>query len=801
MRNTKLLVSLFFFLFLQSFASFTEKREIQLADNKDSRKVDTTTKVTLQTIMNSTTLDEWLLYATKYPNTLAKGDKAKIEIKIKELCRSFLQLSQLVNSNPSYVSKNSLEVMGMELVKSINDIPGFVAIFPNSQLVDTYIESKAKALKKDEKLLAIGAVPKSPSIAIFKRELIDNAKTLNECIELVKVCGDCRDELAGKCVGQLVNSNDYRRFLNYFGNTKYAAQVTTIYNEMISKRAENLGDNINTEYPDFGPVISPDGSTMYFSRNYTPDGYGGEDIYVSKIDSFGEWSKAVNIRSPLNNSEHNGVYSVSQDGQELFLHNDYEESSNNPSITRFDGRGWAFPATQKIPNLKSKGKYHNGSLSIDGKYLLMSVKRDDSYGGRFLFWKSGGNDIYVMIKDTNGNWSEPKNLGSVINTEEEEGSVFLAADGQTIYFSSAGHSGYGEQDMFMSRRLDDSWTNWTTPLNLGRTINSSGQDDFYVIPAKGDFIYFSSDRDGYGKDDIFRIGLPMEMRPKPVAVIKGSVLNKKDNTPVLAKVNYEDLETGIQLGSVNTNPATGEYQIILVSGKKYGITPIPITEIRIESTMNSDAKAGSGESFEIGSMNKERISKENSSGKSGNTNKINNSSSINSTIVIQNNVSVEGISDNDSKVSNTNKNYPKLFAESQNIDLTDLKEYTVIEQKLVVVPVESGQTMSLNNLFFETASWVLKKESSLELNRVVKILTENPSIKIEIGGHTDDKGSDETNKALSEKRAFEVYSYLISKSISKERLIYVGYGESKPKVPNTTESNRATNRRVELKIR
>jgi outer membrane protein OmpA-like peptidoglycan-associated protein len=353
----------------------------------------------------------------------------------------------------------------------------------------------------------------------------------------------------------------------------------------------------------------------------------------------------------------------------------------------------------------------------------------------------------------------------------------------------------------MSRRLDDTWTNWTTPLNLGRTINSSGDDNFYVIPAKGDFIYFSSDRDGYGKDDIFRIGLPMEMRPKPVAVIKGSVLNKKDNTPVLAKVNYEDLETGIQLGSVNTNPATGEYQIILVSGKKYGITPIPITEMSIESTMSGNAKSGSGESFESASMNKERISKENTSGKSGNTNKINNGNIINSTTVIQSNVSLEGISDNDLKVSNTNKNYPKLFAESQNIDLTDLKEYTVIEQKLLVVPVESGQTISLNNLFFETASWVLKKESSIELNRVVKILTENPSIKIEIGGHTDDKGSDETNKTLSEKRAFEVYSYLITKSISKERLIYVGYGESKPKVPNTTESNRATNRRVELKIR
>ncbi len=800
------------------YLSNSSLKESLLAYSKTERKVDTSVKVTLQIVMNSTTMDEWLAYTSKNPNVLAKGEKAKIEKKLRELCVNLMQLSQLVNTNPTYINISTMESMGIELVKNVNDIPRFAAIFPNSKLLDAYIESKAKTMTREEKNLVIGAVPKSSSINAFRRELVDNAKTLDECIEAAKICLDCREELASKCVNQLETSSDHRRFLNLFGGTQYGDRVTTKYNEMTAKRAENLGENINTEYPDFGPVISPDGSTMYFSRNYTPDGYGGEDIYVSKLDAHGEWTKAVNVRTPLNNSEHNGVYSVSQDGLQLFLHNDYESRGNNPSITQFQRDGWSYPETQVIPNLQAKGGYHNGSLSIDGKYLLMSVKRDDSYGGKFLFWKTGGNDIYVIMRDSLGQWMEPKNLGPIINTEEEEGSVFLAADGQTIYFSSAGHGGYGGQDMFMSRRLDDTWTNWTKPLNLGSTINSYGDDDFYVIPAKGDFIYFSSDRDGFGKDDIFRIGLPIEMRPKPVAVIKGSIINKKDNKPVFAKVVYEDLESGTQLGSVNTNPTTGEYQIILVSGKKYGITPTMVTEITTEiisetfvdisvvtSYGGSTDNPGNNSGILVGSE-KEQVSRTNSgvstNGNSSNMASFDNNSSGRSNVAMNTNGSLAGGGNLGSTKSGTSgSGTSKLFSESQYIDLTDLKEYTVIEQKLVVVPIETGQTISLNNLFFETSSYVLKKESFLELNRVVNILVENPTIKIEIGGHTDDKGSDETNRVLSEKRALEVYSYLISKSIAKERLNYVGYGESKPKVPNTTESNRAANRRVELKIR
>ncbi|MFN4767794.1 MAG: OmpA family protein, partial [Ignavibacteria bacterium] len=130
-----------------------------------------------------------------------------------------------------------------------------------------------------------------------------------------------------------------------------------------------------------------------------------------------------------------------------------------------------------------------------------------------------------------------------------------------------------------------------------------------------------------------------------------------------------------------------------------------------------------------------------------------------------------------------------------------LPEYRKENQNLTLVPIETGQSITMNNLFFDTKQWTLKPESYLELNRIVKFLEQNPQVKIEIGGHTDDVGSDENNQILSAKRAYEVYQYFVSKSVTVERLLYIGYGETKPKVPNTSDYNRALNRRVELMIR
>ena len=762
--------------------------------------LDVSAKIKMQLIMNSSTLAEWLRNTSEYPDIMLKADSLEVQKKIRQLCPNLNVLAQLVNTKPAYVSMRTLELIGLDYVRthqdilayrnifpsssqeqaletiairvitnfesclkvkqmfsissqhtvldsiafslirsmndvamfkrefhyssflqtlstfalqyvvSLSDIGEYAAIFPNELLIDQIIQQREATLSRTDIIFILEKVTFSKRISVLKRRLVDISSSFDECIEASEYAKEFNEELANKCLRFLSTSSDYRRFLKYFKQTEIGRDQQFKYYELISKEAENLGDQINSEYGDYAPKISPDGETLYFIRMDHPDGYGGEDIFVSYLKEDDEWSEAVNIGTPLNNSGHNGVYSVSQDGQELFLHNQYQDRGNNPSITRIEDQVWTEPETQYIPELNSNGNYHNGSLSVDGKYLLMSVNRYDSFGG---------NDIYAILKDEFGNWQEPINLGETINTYAEEGSVFIAADGQTIYFSSAGHPGFGDQDMFMSRRLDNSWTNWSTPVNLGERINSPEKDNFYVIPAKGDFIYFSSTRDGYGKEDIYRIGLPMEMRPKPVTLVKGRVFNRKDNQSIPATVYYEDLETGEVLGSVRTNSKTGEYQIILVVGRKYGYYAVA----------------------------------------------------------------------------------DKYLSQSENMDLVHLPEYRKENQNLTLVPIETGQSITMNNLFFDTKQWTLKPESYLELNRIVKFLEQNPQVKIEIGGHTDDVGSDENNQILSAKRAYEVYQYFVSKSVTVERLLYIGYGETKPKVPNTSDYNRAMNRRVELMIR
>jgi outer membrane protein OmpA-like peptidoglycan-associated protein len=422
-----------------------------------------------------------------------------------------------------------------------------------------------------------------------------------------------------------------------------------------------------------------------------------------------EWSKATNIGAPLNNSKHNAVSGVSQDGSMLLLHNHYYDNDPGLSVSYETAEGWSTPEDIYIPDFYTNSEYHNACLSADGNNIIISCERDDSFGG---------NDLYVVHKDSSGTWTSPLNIGSAINTAAEESSVFLAADGVTAYFSSDGHEGFGGSDIYMSRRLDNSWTNWSKPLNLGDKINTVNSERYYVIPASGDYVYFSSYNNSVGQSDIFRIGLPLDKRPNPVVLVSGKVINKKTNEPVAAKIYYEDLETGERLGVVNTNPKIGIYKIILPGGRKYAF--------RAES---------------------------------------------------------EG-----------------FLPINENVDLELLQDFKKKMKDLEIVPFEKGQSLTINNIFFETGSANLKKESCFELDRLVKHMKDNPNLIIEVSGHTDNVGADDMNMDLSIRRAKAVCNYLNKNGIDRSRLRYFGFGETKPIVPNNSPANRQKNRRVEVKF-
>ncbi len=329
----------------------------------------------------------------------------------------------------------------------------------------------------------------------------------------------------------------------------------------------NLGTGINSRYDEIMPIISPDGKTLYFDRKDHPENSPGkinDDIWFSETDENGFWKLSINLGVPLNNNGHNFLSAITPDGNTALLGNVYAADgsmASGLSISEQMEEGWSFPKKMNVLNYFNRNQYSEFHMGTDGKTIIMAIERDDSYGGK---------DLYVSFKMSNGAWTEPKNLGELVNSADTEMSPFLAADGKTLYFSSMGHPGYGSNDMFMVRRQDDTWTAWTEPQNLGPAINSPSWDAYYSIPAAGDYAYFSSENHSIGKTDIFKIKLPEEIKPEPVVLLSGKVLNKETGLPVVAEISYELLSTGEEIGVAHSNPKTGEYKIVLPAGKNYG---------------------------------------------------------------------------------------------------------------------------------------------------------------------------------------------------------------------------------------
>lgn len=302
--------------------------------------------------------------------------------------------------------------------------------------------------------------------------------------------------------------------------SKIRLKVNDIDYSSIVPFPENLGKLVNSNADERLPIIAPDGKTLYFTRKQHKDNIGEEkndDIWYSKLQPDGSWGKASNIDVPLNNERHNFVVAVGQNGDLIYVQNAYKRwAKDGIAFAKLTNNTWAKPEAMKIKEMYNLSTFANYHVSPDGNVLMMAIERDDAVGDM---------DLYVSFRTNVEEWSKPKNLGKTVNSIGMESSVFLAADYKTIYFASSGHYGYGGLDIFMSKRLDDSWTNWSEPQNLGAYLNTPGNDFNYSIPASGTYAYFSSDFRGRGQSDLYRIELPKEAQPEPVTLIIGRFLN------------------------------------------------------------------------------------------------------------------------------------------------------------------------------------------------------------------------------------------------------------------------------------
>ena len=483
----------------------------------------------------------------------------------------------------------------------------------------------------------------------------------------------------------------------------------------------NAGSAVNTRETEIKPVISSDGKTLFFARQGHSKNAAGagdpQDVWSAKLQDPENqtWSEARNLGQPVNNEGPNGVASVAPDGNTILLINTYNADSTvspgGASLSTRTRTGWSTPVKLNILNYYNNSKQNvDYFLANSGKTLLMAVQRDDG---------TGDLDIYVSFLRKFGVWSKPLNLGKTINTGKADFAPFMAADEKTLYFASEGHKGYGKSDIFYSKRLDDTWQSWSKPLNLGPDVNTPDWDAYYTLSAAADHAYLVSNRYGIENSrDIFRIALVPEFKPEAVMLVTGKVLDARTNEPLQAKIIYESLVTGEELGVATTNPEDGTYTIVLPSGTSYGYL----------------AEAD---------------------------------------------------------------NY---VAVSENIDATETDTYTEVRRDLYMVPMEVGQVIKLNNIFFAQSKFYLRESSFSELNRLVKSMNKYPALEILVEGHTDNQGDSKLNLELSLDRVKEVKKYLVRKGIDPNRIATKGHGDTKPIASNAQEETRKLNRRVEFTI-
>ncbi len=364
---------------------------------------------------------------------------------------------------------------------------------------------------------------------------------------------------------------------------------------------EVLDKNVNSDVNELNPILSPDGKTLYFSRSNHPDNSGGkkdkEDIWYSELGADGKWQLAKNAGAPLNNEYPNFVSSISSttpDGKSviMLLGNKYDKNGDSKlagvSMSSNVGGNWSKPVALKIEDDYNFHEKANYFLANNRKTLLMSVQREDSRGDR---------DLYVSFMRADSSWSRPLNLGAVVNTAGEESAPFLALDDKTLYFSSNGFSGYGGTDIYVTKRLDDTWTNWSEPENLGSDINSPKEDLFFNIPANSEYAYYSrgvSDNN----TDIFRIKLPIMRSPEVWVTVRGKLVDGKTGEPIGAKIIYERLPDGTDVGIAQSDPKTGEYEIKLPAGHLYGIRAE--ADGHVSESQNIDLRNAKGDTIITG---------------------------------------------------------------------------------------------------------------------------------------------------------------------------------------------------------
>jgi outer membrane protein OmpA-like peptidoglycan-associated protein len=494
----------------------------------------------------------------------------------------------------------------------------------------------------------------------------------------------------------------------YLENCEYALDNLA---DSIDFRPYPLSDRVNQFALQYFPVLTADQQQLIFTRRKGHTIQYDEDLVISFRDEQGEWSEPASL-SPNINSEYNeGTCAISADGRTIIFTSCERNvfGSCDLFISYKTGEVWSYPENMG-ERINSAAWESQPTLTADGRTLYFISNRRGGFGKR---------DIWFTTRDENGNWSMAENLGPIINTQWDEVSPFIHANGQTLFFASNGYPCFGGYDMFYSERLDSVWT---FPANLGYPLNTHHDEVSLFISSDGSTGYYSFEtitEAGIQTSKLYAFDVSESIQvSRRSNYVYGTITDAQTGRNLGATIELHDINNNQLVGRVKSDAVNGQYLIVLTEGAEYALH---VTKLGY------------------------------------------------------------------------------LF-ESVSFDYAHQKNLEPIEMNVQLNRVRSGEKVVLNNLYFDFDSYALREKSKTELEKIVEFMTDNQTVSIEIEGHTDDQGSESYNQKLSENRAKAVYEYLLTNGVDQERLSFKGYGMEQPIVPNNSEENRQLNRRIDFRV-
>lgn len=471
-----------------------------------------------------------------------------------------------------------------------------------------------------------------------------------------------------------------------------------------------LPQNINAYQPAIVPVLSIDGKMLYFDRTEHPENIGGlndkDDIWLSIKNDDGSWCEPFNIGAPINTDSSDVLFTITPDSKFALLYGIYTQDAKLKlpgfSLAEIDGKYIKNIKPLNITNYYNKSKNFYANLSYDRKVLILALNRSDSRGNL---------DLYVSFRDDKTDiWSEPQNLGTTINTSGDEGSPFLSYDMRTLFFTSDKHNSLGERDLYVTRRVGDSWNIWTQPINLGNPINTRFDENGIWVTPLGDSAYIVSNDSLNFRKGLYLVNIPAQYRPLPYAILSGKIYSINSQTPQL---------------------------------------------------FNSSAK------FIVTYENSEKV---------------------------------------DTFFSNSNSSYSFILPDNTNcnikVEADGYKDYSfTIETEIldkpryltkdIVLQKEKPEKKLITTIYFDFNKDTVPEEYKLKLKDLLKV--KDNKGKFLFIGHSDEIGSEEYNNKLSQKRAKNTARIAEKLGINDDNVVVEAKGKSQP-----VSNEQALNRRVEI---